>query len=378
MKANIPESPADLEATVQSIKEWSHDLPSPTNRIAYSQAVADGMARVGWAGVNIPIRYGGLGKSHLTRVLMIEAASTVSPSLGAVLKSIQLGTAVPLYSAARNRDYWLQRLALGDDVGSICITEHISGSNLAQMRTVLDEDGHISGDKAFIVNSHVATLHGVVLRDGRVNCGRRLVTALIPASVSGVSSGVDHDLDGLAGVNCGEVKFSRVKTSIDNLDLQSNGMQIGLRAITIFGKLNLASVAIGALSAAIRTVETYLRYGDGSVKRLAKRGVIQKLLGEANACRIQARQLVYSGAMSLDGNSADEMLITTAKMRAGQLAIQGIFHCMEILGARGGMREYGLVGLLNDAIQTLSPAGTSTVALKRLGQNSVNEYRSIF
>lgn len=309
---------------------------------------------------------------------MIEAASTVSPSLGAVLQSIQLGTAVPLYSAARNRDYWLQRLALGDDVGSICITERISGSNLAQMRTVFDGDGHISGDKAFIVNSHVATLHSVVLRDGRVNCGRRLVTALIPASVSGVSSGVDHDLDGLAGVNCGEVKFSRVKTSIDNLDLQSNGMQIGLRAITIFGKLNLASVAIGALSAAIRTVETYLRYGDGSVKRLAKRGVIQKLLGEANACRIQARQLVYSGAMSLNRNSADEMLITTAKMRAGQLAIQGIFHCMEILGARGGMREYGLVGLLNDAIQTLSPAGTSTVALKWLGQNSVNEYRSIF
>ena len=45
------------------------------------------MGELGWYGINIPKQYGGMGRSHMERVILIEEAGRVSGALGGALQS---------------------------------------------------------------------------------------------------------------------------------------------------------------------------------------------------------------------------------------------------------------------------------------------------
>lgn len=203
-------------------------LQPTDDTVAYSRSVLDGVSGYGWLGVNIGQELGGSCLGHLERCMMIEATSSVSPSAGVVVQSAQLGTALPLYCAPVERDRFLSTLATGEDVATICMTERESGSNVAKMATTMDENGRVTGGKWFIVNSHVATLHGLVYRSSSAPDKGAMRVALVPATMDGVRPGMQHELAGLRGVNCGEVLFEDATVPQGCVDQDSNGMQLAL------------------------------------------------------------------------------------------------------------------------------------------------------
>lgn len=363
----------------ETARSLVNNLTTGNCRMEFSRNVIKEVSKLGWAGICIPTFYGGSGLGHLHRFLSIEALSSLSPSAGVVLQSVQLGTAIFMNADEQQKEYWLPKLASGEEVATICITESISGSNINRMSTAVklhDKSLELNGRKRFIVNSHVASVHGVISKFDYPDLPRKYAGLIVPASLSGCSPGMPDGIHGLHGVNIGEVIFDKCQIDFSTLVIREvDGIALAHRSITIFGKLNLAAVAVGCLSNAIELTTSFLDSEIGRRKDLASVDAIRRHLSDAERKLLRIRHLCYSAAQSIDDGVPNEGLIMTAKIDAVRGAISGILDCMGVFGARGGLVETGLTSLLLDVLQLMPPAGTESVNLKRLAQVALGEYK---
>lgn len=349
----------------------------------YFQRWHESVAPSGIYGINIPSQYGGLGLGHWDRFCAIAEMSMVNPSAGAILQSVTLGVGLFLSAPNDIRDEWLPQLADGRQVASICITEPISGARMGNMETKItafnEADRYVlSGEKQFIANSHVATVHGVIaVADSIPKHNHRHIAVIVPAAKKGVSCGCHDDLDGLRHFNVGTLRFDEVLLDRCNLLVGENGMTLGHRSITLFGKLNLAAVAFGALKASSQATLEYLESTIGKQKDLATVPAIKQRLGLVQMKISQAEALCMRAAQSIDRGEPDAGAILAAKAGTIDLAIQGILDCISIMGARGGSTAAGHVRRLADVIQTLAPAGSESVNIYQLGQVAMGTYKKV-
>ena len=122
---------------------------------------------VGLLCTDIPSEYGGVGGDvRHEAVLAEEMGRHGITSFGHVVHSI-LAHYVLNYGAEQQKRDWLPRLASGELVGAIAMTEPGAGSDLQAIRTrAVREGGHyvLNGSKTFISNGLHAGLIGVVAR----------------------------------------------------------------------------------------------------------------------------------------------------------------------------------------------------------------------
>lgn len=99
-------------------------------------------------------------------------------------------------------------------------------------------------------------MHGVIARTGPGTSG--LSGFIVEADRSGVRPGVANDSTGLRGFNIGEVIFEDCRIpAINRLGEEGQGIQIAHKAITCYGKSNLAAVALGIHQSLFETTRNY-------------------------------------------------------------------------------------------------------------------------
>lgn len=366
-------------------KDLVQNIPLPTktdDALSYFRTWHEYAAPTGIYGVNIPSRYGGLGLSHEDRFSMISEMSAVSPSAGAILQSVTLGVGMFLSAPEAVKEYWLPKLATGEEITSICITEPFAGARVGSMETSIECSGPteflLEGKKQFIANSHIATVHGVIAKANTLpGHPFRHVAAVVPQSRKGVKAGLVDDLDGLHHFNVGQLGFDGVRVKPKELFLGEDGLTLGHRSITLFGKLNLAAVAFGAFKRSWSETLEFLDSDIGRSKDLIRIPAINQIQGKVQLALEESEALCLTAAKSIDNGCPNEARILAAKATTCDLALTGILDCISIMGARGGSVWAGHVQRLNDVIQTLAPAGTATVNLTQLGKISTGLYREV-
>lgn len=236
----------------------------------------------------------------------------------------------------------------------------------------------LKGEKQFIGNSHIATVHGVIARANALpKHPFRHVAAIVPQSRRGVKAGLVDDLNGLHHFNVGQLSFNDVRVSPEELFLGQDGLTLGHRSITLFGKLNLAAVALGAFKRSWSETLGFLDSDIGRSKNLIRIPAINQILGRVKLALEQSEALCLTAAKSIDDGCPNEARILAAKATTCNLTLAGILDCISIMGARGGSSWAGHVQRLNDVIQTLAPAGTTSVNLTQLGRISTGLYHGV-
>ena len=123
---------------------------------------------VGLLCTDIPAEYGGVGGDVRHEAVVAEEMGRHGiTSLGHVVHSIVAHYVLNYGTEAQKRD-WLPRMATGELVGAIAMTEPGAGSDLQAIRTRATRDGDeyvINGSKTFISNGLHAGLVGVVVED---------------------------------------------------------------------------------------------------------------------------------------------------------------------------------------------------------------------
>ncbi|WP_395298508.1 acyl-CoA dehydrogenase family protein [Kitasatospora hibisci] len=335
------------------------------------------IARRGWIGATIPRTFGGMGLGHLAKTVIVEELSRVSGAMGAMTQASQLGVAKVIhFGSDAQRRKWLPRFASGESLPTIAVTEPESGGHVLGMTGTAHREGDeyvLNGRKWFVGNSHIADVHGVVLRTGTGSKG--LSAFLVESNRPGFRTGELGTQSGLHGFSFGEIVFEDCRIPATNrLGRESQGLDVAYSSSTLYGRLNLAAVALGIHVAivedTVRFAEERMLYG----KPLSQLPNIALKLGEMQSRLMTAKLAAYHASHLLDHGKACDAELMNAKLINTEYALDSARNAMEIHAARGLQSEFRIERYLRDATHIYPPAGTSDVQRLRLGQFAAGTY----
>ncbi|MFF0448080.1 acyl-CoA dehydrogenase family protein [Streptomyces sp. NPDC004609] len=334
------------------------------------------MARQGWIGVTIPTQHGGMGAGHEARTVIIEEISRRSAAMGAAVQASILGVAKILhFGTPEQQQTWLPQIAGGTLLPTIAVTEAESGGHVLGMESTGRRKGRgwvLTGRKVFVGNSHLGHLHGVVVRTSSDRGSRNLTAFLVEHDRKGVHLTPHTPRHGLRGFSFGELVLDHVRIPDDHrIGDIGDGLDVAYSSSVLYGRLNLAAVALGIHRAALDQTTAHV----ASRPRIAREGVVRARVGEIDALLRVARLAVYHAARRLDLGQPCDMDLIAAKYQAVTAALRATALGMRTHGAAGLLTGTPMERYHRDAQCVEPPAGTSDIQLHRLAEEALTPGR---
>ncbi|MBK9293536.1 MAG: acyl-CoA dehydrogenase [Oligoflexia bacterium] len=213
-----PEEKAFMDGPLNNLCEMTDDWQVWKQR-ELPEKVWNFIKKEKFFGMIIPKEYGGLGFSALAHSHVISVlASRCAPLTITVMVPNSLGPAELLihYGTDEQKDYYLPRLATGEEIPCFGLTEPQAGSDAGSIKAdgVLFKgaDGKLymrmNWNKRWITLASISTVMGIAfrLRDPENLLGKGedvgITCALIPTNTQGVIVGQRHDPMGVPFYNC--------------------------------------------------------------------------------------------------------------------------------------------------------------------------------
>jgi acyl-CoA dehydrogenase len=282
------------------------------------------------------------------------------------------------FGTPEQKQRWLPRMASGELVGAIAMTEPGAGSDLQRIRTTARRDGDhyvITGSKTFITNASHAGVVIVVCRtggEGAQGISLIVVETTDPGTgepTPGFERGRVLDKIGMHGQDTRELHFSDVRVPVGNL-LGSEEGQGFYQLMNQLPQERLA-IAVGAVAAAEYAVELATAYSkdrEAFGRRLLDFQATRFTLAEVSTEVLAARTFLdHCMALHLDGR-LDPVTASRAKYWTTDLQCSVVDRCLQIFGGYGYMREYPIARAWADSrIQTIY-GGTTEIMKEIVGR----------
>jgi len=235
-------------------------------------------AELGFAAVDVPEEYGGLGLDKVTSALVADHISVNASFSTAFGAHVGIGT-LPIvwYGTEAQKKRYLPKLASMEMVGAYALSEATSGSDAMNIRTraVLSADGTeyvLNGEKMWITNAGNADLFTVFAKID----GEKFSAFLVERGTPGLSVGKEEHKLGIRGSSTCALVFSDCRIPAENLLGEAGkGHHIAFNILNI-GRFKLGAACIGggrqALELGIRYAQERVAFG----KKIAGFGLIQR------------------------------------------------------------------------------------------------------
>jgi alkylation response protein AidB-like acyl-CoA dehydrogenase len=291
----------------------------------YDEGLWQKVADMGWTATVIPEEYGGLGLSYLELcVIAEELGRAVSPI--PFSSSVYLATeALLLAGSEEQKEKWLPRLATGDAIGTLAMSEGAGRPDAKRIECEVD-GGKLSGTKLPVPDAAIANVAVVLARSGK----RASLYLVEMDQGSKVKVDSVNTLDPTRGH--GRVRFKNAKA--ERLGKAGKGMEI-LDKLLDRAAILFAWEQVGGAQAALEQAKEYAmgRYAFG--RPIASYQAIKHKLANMYVKNTLARSNCYYGAWALN-TDADELPLAAATARVS--AIQAYyFASKENIQTHGGM-----------------------------------------
>ncbi|MFI9829633.1 acyl-CoA dehydrogenase family protein [Streptomyces sp. NPDC051913] len=381
MSSTTADLTPDYDALVQDFDEFAAEEVAP--RVQHMESSPHTvehelprlMAERGWFGVTIPRQYGGMHAGHLAKTLMIQSTARASGAAGALLQASQLPVSMIIhFGSDEQKALLLPQIASGDTLLSIAVTEDKAGSHVLGMETTARRDGSdwiIDGSKVHIGNSHIADVHCVVARTAPADeAGSRSLTAfLVEKDRKGLTVERHRPALGLHGFSFGQLTFDGVRIPEANVIGEvGDGKDIAYSSSILYGRPNLAAVALGIHEATLACTTTFLSERERYGGTLSDLPVLRVPVADMKSRLMAARALAHQATVMLDqGQSCDAELINS-KLLNDEWAVASGQAAMRLHGAHALRGDYPLQRLWRDLQHMNAPAGTGEVQRQRLAE----------
>lgn len=163
-----------------------------------------------------PPKYGGRGYDSYQLCALHEVMAGVHGSLeNLITVTGMVSTLLQRVGSAAQKAHYLPKLATGELIGAIALTEPNIGSDLVNVETELQQDGdgwRLNGKKKWITLGQIAD-YFIVL----IHCGNQLATVLIDRNTDGFTITPLNDMLGLRGNMLAELHFNDCRLKEDAL-----------------------------------------------------------------------------------------------------------------------------------------------------------------
>jgi acyl-CoA dehydrogenase len=304
---------------------------------------------------SIPIEYGGGGGTFaLEAVLMEEQARAGVGSLGTSVHSTIVAHYINSYGTEEQKQRWLPRMASGELVGAVAMTEPGTGSDLQAVKTKAIRTGDdyvIDGSKTFISNGLLANLVVVVAKTDPGNSAKGISLVVVETdAVEGFSRGRVLKKIGQHGQDTAELFFDGVRVPASNLIGTEEGQGfIQLMQQLPQERLAIAVAAVTAIEAALAITLKYTKERQAFGRPVYNfQNTKFKLAEVATTAKIARVFLDDCIAKHLVGE-LDVQTASMAKWWTTQMQCDVADECLQFFGGYGYMQEYPISKMYTDS-----------------------------
>ena len=320
----------------------------------------------GFMGVLVPEEYGGAGGDHMQLAIVLEEIARHDGGLALAVEAHNGLCCQHILIAASHeqKKRWLPALASGEQIGSWCLSEPVSGSDAAAMKTQAVRDGDswvLNGAKQFVTNGARAGTF-VVLAVTDPSKGKRGISAfVVNRDTQGLSTGRPEDKLGMRSSDTVSLNMEDVRVAEDQvLGVVDKGFRDVKRAL-IGGRIMISALALGLARGALEESVRYAKERETFGKPIARRQLIQAKLADMVTQSEAARALLYQAVQLLDDGKATAQDAAITKLFISEMATKACMEAIQVHGGYGYLRDYNVERYLRDAKLCEIGEGTSEI-----------------
>jgi alkylation response protein AidB-like acyl-CoA dehydrogenase len=264
-------------------------------------------ADLGFAAVDIPEEYGGMGLDKVSSTLITDHISVLASFSTAFGAHIGIAT-LPLvwYGTEEQKQRYLPKLATCEWIGSYGLSEASSGSDAMNIRTraVLSADGThytLNGEKQWITNCGIAGLYTVFAKIVDATTGAEQFSAfLIERNTPGLTVGAEEHKLGIRGSSTCPLVLQDCKVPAANLlGEPGKGHHIAFNVLNV-GRFKLGVACIGGARYALAQMISYAKERRAFGKSIAEFGLIQRKISDSATRLYAAESMAYRTAAMIE------------------------------------------------------------------------------
>lgn len=323
-------------------------------------------AELGLLCPSLPEEYGGAGVDFRYSAVVMEEVSRLGLSgIGFFLHSDIVAPYIHHYGTEEQKQKYLPKMARGEMITAIAMTEPGAGSDLQGIRTSAIWDGEhyvLNGSKTFITNGQMADLVIVVAKTDPKEGAKGTSLFLVEADWPGFDKGRNLDKVGMKAQDTSELFFQDVKVPRENLLGSAEGQGfMQLMQELPQERLLVGLVALAACEGAFEWTLDYVKerkaFGKPVIGFQNTRFKLAELKADITAGRTFVDRCLE---MHLEGK-LDVPTAAMLKQWSTDLQCRVMDECLQLFGGYGYMTEYPIARAWADSRVQRIYAGTNEI-----------------
>jgi long-chain-acyl-CoA dehydrogenase len=317
--------------------------------------------------LTVPETYGGMGADRLySTVLMEEQTYAGASGIGFSVHSDIVANYILNFGSEAQKQHWLPKMATGEVVGAIAMTEPGTGSDLQAVKTRAVKDGDdyvINGSKIFITNGYLCDVVIVACKTGDSGEGAKDVSLiLVEAGRAGFTKAKPLKKVGMKAQDTCELFFENLRVPQSNLlgGKEGQGFIMLMKELS-WERLMIAILSIAGAEASLKHTLEYTKsrkvFGKPVAAYQNSRFKLAEMKAEIGIGRVyvdRCVELQLKNKLSPDDAAA-------AKYWTSDLLCKVVDECVQLHGGYGYMLEYPIARAYVDSRASRIYGGTNEI-----------------
>ena len=308
---------------------------------------------MGFLGVNLPQKYGGLGMSNFEAVLVLEEVAKISIALAFPVFESCFGPALAIsyFASEKLKEKTLFKVCSGNMILAVAMSEPHAGSALTDLSTSATiSNGRIlvSGTKRWCSGASHADAYVVYCKMSNERGANGIGAVLIEKNRPGLSFGKKERHMGWRGVVSADMHFDNISLPLENIVLPAGGFKKLMKAFDL-ERCGNTTMSLACAQSAFDYVLNYVQERKQFGKQLIDFQAVQISIAEMKMKLDASRMLLYRAVTNTGGKlpTADESSI--AKCYANEICREVTGKAMQLMGAYGYSSDYPIEQKFRDS-----------------------------
>jgi len=324
------------------------------------------LGKKGFIGPLIPKEYNGIEQGMVAHCMITEEISRVNVALSVTrTPCILMSYLLTNYGNENQNENFLKKMATGEKLSSICVTEKEAGSNVAGIKTLAEKKGDnyvLNGSKRFITNAGIADYYFIwSISNQKVDPRNGMSVFMVEKDSPGLTIENPYGLMGINGVYNGTLNLENVEIPKENLiGKEGEGFQCLMSTFNV-ERITLSSECNGISLAALEDSKRYAKSRIQFNKPISSFQIIKLKIAEMATKLRASRLLAYSTAKLHELNVNVTKEASMSKAFASKTAVEIASEAVQIHGGNGYTDDYSVERYMRDAKFFQIGGGTSEI-----------------